>query len=281
MNHPSQVRHSDLQPNGRSYVGNSRIIARGHPIETLTRRLSFADMIFYQVQGRLPTETEETMLNHYIVSLAEHGDTSPSTHGARVTSNVGGTFSMAAINFVSGASGRYHFGALEYAMEEIQTVADQCLDISNYVQGKIDRREKASGFGHRFHRTDTRHDLPAEQYDCLAERKDPRVNVLLELADSMQWDGRYLRTVREIGRVLYDKKQIPINVDGVGAGLLLDMSFPPAIAALFPIIGRLPMIARYHLAERCEPTNRFVDLVDRTDPRYGPRTVDLELPNGG
>jgi len=218
-----------------------------------------------------------TMMNHYLVSLCEHADTSPSTHGARVASNVGATFPVSAMMFVGGASGEYHFGALENAMNEIKNISDNVRDLDDYVVNKIENKERVWGFGHRFHRTDKHPDLENKVYESLGEKKDPRVKVLLELADELGWEGKYLSTVREVGSLLYDKKQIPINVDGVAAGLLLDMNFPSEVALLFPIIGRLPMIARLHVEERNASTNRFVGLVDRNDPHYGERAVIDDL----
>ena len=70
---------------------------------------------------------------------------------------------------------------------------------------------------------------------------------------------------------------MPINIDGVGAGLLLDMGFTTETALLFPILGRLPFIARLHTSEAKAPKNRFVGLVDRTDPVYGSRSVGKDF----
>ncbi len=77
------------------------------------------------------------------------------------------------------------------------------------------------GFGHRFHKSVGGPDrqIPAH------EDADPRVRRLLALADELEWSGVHLRRVREIGRLLYELCRVPINIDGVAAGLLLDMGF--------------------------------------------------------
>jgi len=69
---------------------------------------------------------------------------------------------------------------------------------------------------------------------------------------------------------------VPINVDGVAAGLLLDMGFEPRVAMLFVVLGRLPNIARLYVEEQEQPANRFVGLASREDPTFD-RTVDRDL----
>ena len=110
----------------------------------------------------------------------------------------------------------------------------------------------------------------------LQEGTDPRVRKLLELADELKWPGKHVATVRRLGRLLYQRKGVPINVDGVGAGLLLDMGFDPRIAMLFVVLGRLSNMARLYLEEQEEKPNRFVGLASRNDPTFD-RTVDREL----
>ena len=98
---------------------------------------------------------------------------------------------------------------------------------------------------------------------------------LAQTADRLGWTGRHLASVREIGHILYERKRIPINIDGVAAGLLLDMGFEPGSAMLFVILGRLPNIARLHLEEQAETPNRFTALATREDPGFD-RTVDRD-----
>ena len=204
---------------GKSQVGNGQILVKGNLIEDVTRQLTYVEMLFFQLQDRLPTLKEKIMLSHYLVSLCEHADTSPSTHGARVASNVGASFSSSAISFIAGASGLYHFGALEKAMQEIRFITDNMLDVGAYVTDKLSSGERIWGFGHRFHRTENSPNIDCLEYDALGEKKDPRVRVLFEIADEIGWEGNHLRIVRDIGKILYQEKGLPINIDGVGAGL--------------------------------------------------------------
>lgn len=258
---------------GPSLVRDGEILARGVPIGELIGSLSFVEMLFFQLQSRRPSALERRMMDAYLVSLCEHGVTSPSTHGPRVTASVRAPFAATAISFIATAMGPYHFGALPLAMQELLE-----LDASGEsVQAFLDRRaaegQRIWGYGHRFHKSTGEPDPNRH----LQEDADPRVRFLIHLADEIGWSGRHTARVREIGRLLHARKRIPINIDGLAAGLLLDMGFTPDSALLFVMIGRLPNIARLHIEEQDETANRFTALATREDPGFD-RTVDRDLP---
>jgi citrate synthase len=263
-------------PRGESAVLDGDVLARGIPVGRLAGVISYVDMLFFQTLSRYPTQRESDMMEAYLVALCEHGVTSPSTHGARVAASVRAPFGASAISFISAAMGAYHFGALELAMQEISALAVSGADAGAYVDDHLKRGERLWGFGHRFHKSAGATDLDPQELECLQEATDPRVRRLLELADELGWDGPHLALVRQLGRLLYQRKRVPINVDGIAAGLLLDMGFDPRIALLFVVLGRLPNMARLYMEEQERPANRFVGLASREDPTFD-RTVDRDL----
>jgi citrate synthase len=263
-------------PCGESAVLDGDVLARGIPLGRLVGAVSYIDMLFFQTLARYPTPREAVMMEAYLVSLCEHGVTSPSTHGARVAASVRAPFGASAISFIAGAMGAYHFGALELAMQEIGAIAAGGIDPAQYIDQRLSRGERLWGFGHRFHKSAGATDLDPKALERLQEATDPRVRRLIEIADDLGWDGPHLALVRRIGRHLYERKRVPINVDGVAAGLLLDMGFDPRTAMLFVVLGRLPNIARLYIEEHERPANRFVGLAGREDPSFD-RTVDRDL----
>lgn len=263
-------------PRGESAVLDGDILARGVPIGEFVGRVSFIDMLFFQTQGRYPATAEATLMEAYLVELCEHGVTSPSTHGVRVAASVGAPFGACAVNFISAAMGPYHFGALERAMEQIRSIARSGESPEAVIDAHLARGERLWGFGHRFHKSAGAANLDARALSQLQEQTDPRVRALLRLADELEWGGEHLALVRRVGRELYRRKQVPINVDGVAAGILLDMGFDPGIAMLFVVLGRLPNMARLFTEERRHRPNRFVGLASRADPTFD-RTVDRDM----
>jgi citrate synthase len=273
------ARTSDLRPlpRGESLVLDGDVLARGVPIGELAGKVSFIDMIFFQTQARYPSATEHRLMETYLVLLCEHGVTSPSTHGMRVAASVRAPFAACAVNFITGAMGPYHFGALEQSMIQLQDLAASGDDPEAFVDAELARGSRIWGFGHRFHKSaPDAGTLEPEELESLQEQTDPRVRALLSLADELEWNGPHLALVRRLGRILYARKRVPINVDGMAAGLLLDMGFDPSIAMLFVVLGRLPNMARLYLEEQTQTPNRFVGLADRTDPTFN-RTVDRDL----
>jgi citrate synthase len=227
-------------------IADGIIEVDGTPIQQIIENYSFIDTLVYMTLGRVPEEKESKMLESYLVAMCDHGDTSPSTIGPKITSNSGASFPMAMINHISLASGNYHFGALELAMQEIKHIGDYVADIEEYVERKLESGERLWGFGHRFHKL------------------DPRVDYLSHLANDLEYGGKYMETAERVEEVLYEKKELRRNIDGFGSGLLLDIGFPSQIALLLTSIARLPKIARQHLEESEELPGKYVGLVDRT-----------------
>lgn len=262
-------------PCGESLVVDGEIFARGVRIGELVGSIGYVEMLFFEVLGRYPSAIEREMTEAYLVSLCEHGVTSPSTHGARVSASVRAPFAGSAIAFIAGAMGPYHFGALEQAMLELRGLVSSGESVEQHVEARLRSGVRIWGFGHRFHKSSDGSGSHRDAVERFHERADPRVRRLIELADQLGWNGPHLRAAREIGRLLYQRKRIPINIDGIAAGLLLDMGFDPASAMLFVIVGRLPNIARLHLEEQSQTPNRFVALAVNSDPGFR-RTTDRE-----
>ena len=256
---------------GPSLVRDGEILVRGRPIGSLVDSLGFIDMVFFQLQARTPTEIERRMMDAYLVSLCEHGVTSPSTHGPRVTASVRAPFAATAMSFIATAMGPLHFGALERAMQELIELDTTGETTRAFLDRRAATGHRVWGYGHRFHKSTGEPDPKRS----IQEDADPRVRALIALADAMEWPGRHLARVREIGRMLHERKRIPINIDGIAAGLLLDMGFVPETALVFVMLGRLPNIARLHAEEQGETPNRFTALATRHDPGFD-RTIDRD-----
>jgi citrate synthase len=256
---------------GPSLVRDGEILVRGVPIGEVVGSLGYIDMVFLQLQTRLPSELERRMMDAYLVALCEHGVTSPSTHGPRVTASVRAPFGATAISFIATAMGPYHFGALERAMRELLELAETGESAAAFLDRRAAAGHRVWGYGHRFHKSTVDPD-PARH---VQEDADPRVRRLIQIADEIGWPGTHVARVREIGRLLHERKRIPINIDGLAAGLLLDMGFTPETALAFVIIGRLPNIARLHDEEHLETLNRFTALATSEDPGFD-RTVDRD-----
>ena len=255
---------TDVQPN--------RLSTRGYNQEELITNLSYAEMVFLILKGRLPKENESKMFNHILVSFCDHGVTPPSTQAARIIASSGANLN----NAVAGgllSFGKNHEGAIEKAMNLFQNsiktlklgetdpddvnkkIARLAIDIVNQYESKSRR---IPGFGHRYH------------------DKDPRAVRLLDLAILESAIGPHTKLALVIESILSERKGICLNVDGVNAGLLSDMGFDSQMGLGIFMIGRLPgLIAHsYEEIKEEEKFRRFCDLEDISYEGLKSRNLD-------
>ena len=181
--------------------------------------LSFAANFLYMLNGEKPTKTMERAFDICMILHADHG-LNNSTFTSRVIISTMSDVYSAITGAIGSLRGPLHGGANEGVMKmlgEIQSVND----VEKYVLGKLERKEKVMGFGHRVYKT-----------------KDPRALALKKLAKQLATDtgneDLYLksRKIEEIMEREVATKGIYPNVDFYSAttyhciGLKLDLFTP-------------------------------------------------------
>ena len=242
-----------------SRVEKDKIVTRGYNQRDLIEKIRYSDMIFLLLRGRLPTLKEARIFNHVLVSFCDHGVTPPSTQTARLIASSGSPLNSA----VAGALlsfGHMHAGAIEKTMELYQSkistarlIDDPDIDNKQIASLAIEvykdyvlKGKKVPGFGHRYHST------------------DPRADKLIEMAIKEGFIGPHLKLALAIQDLVFEKKNIKLNVDGANAAILSDLGFDPELGLGVFIIGRVPGIIAHIHEERMdeEEFRRFCDLDD-------------------
>ena len=242
-----------------SRVEKDKIVTRGYNQRDLIEKIRYSDMIFLLLRGRLPTLKEARIFNHVLVSFCDHGVTPPSTQTARLIASSGSPLNSA----VAGALlsfGHKHAGAIEKTMELYQSkistarlIDDPDIDNKQIASLAIEvykdyvlKGKKVPGFGHRYHST------------------DPRADKLIEMAIKEGLIGPPLKLALAIQDLVFEKKNIKLNVDGANAAILSDLGFDPELGLGVFIIGRVPGIITHIHEERMdeEEFRRFCDLDD-------------------
>ncbi len=242
-----------------SRVEKDKIVTRGYNQRDLIEKIRYSDMIFLLLRGRLPTLKEARIFNHVLVSFCDHGVTPPSTQTARLIASSGSPLNSA----VAGALlsfGHKHAGAIEKTMELYQSkistarlIDDPDIDNKQIASLAIEvykdyvlKGKKVPGFGHRYHST------------------DPRADKLIEMAIKEGFIGPHLKLALAIQDLVFEKKNIKLNVDGANAAILSDLGFDPELGLGVFIIGRVPGIIAHIHEERMdeEEFRRFCDLDD-------------------
>ena len=113
-------------------------------------------------------------------------------------------------------------------------------------QDYVLKGKKVPGFGHRYHNI------------------DPRANKLMEIVIKEGFIGPHIKLALALEDLIYEKKQIRLNVDGANAAILSDLGFTPDLGLGVFIIGRIPgIIAHIHEEKMDEDEfRRFCDLDD-------------------
>lgn len=242
-----------------SNVKPNRIITRGYNQEDLIEKIRYSDMVFLLLKARLPSIDESKLFNKILVSFCDHGVTPPSTQTARLITSSGSSLNSA----IAGALlsfGHKHAGAIEKTMELYQGSIDSIIltgdhDIDNKLIASLaidifneyeEKGEKIPGFGHRYH------------------DEDPRARKMVEMAIKDGMVGNHLKLAISLENLLFERKNIKLNIDGVNAALLSDLGFSNDLGLGVFIIGRIPGIIAHIHEERMdeEEFRRFCNLED-------------------
>lgn len=197
---------------------------QGKPIIKPDANLPLAENFLYMLNGQKPTPTMAKAMDVCLILHADHG-LNNSTFSARVVVSTMSDVYSALTAAVGSLRGPLHGGANEGVMvmlNEIPTVGDA----EGYIRGKLERKDKIMGFGHRIYKA-----------------YDPRATHLKALAKQLAQDtgntALYEKSAKIEEVMLKEKaaKGIYPNVDFYSAttyhciGLPLDLFTPCFVLA--------------------------------------------------
>lgn len=203
---------------------------RGYDIKELMRKTTFTDLVFVLHQGRRPTEKERGLMDAILIAVADHGAGAPSCATARLAASGNRESLSAAVAAGLLAVGTDHGGAgmacMELIAAGIEEMRREGISIEgaarNAVAEAAEAKRLVPGFGHRVH------------------SKDPRVEVLFDLAREAGLSGQGVAFVRAVEAALHERgKAIPTNVDGALAAVLHELGFAPPAGKFIFMIGRV------------------------------------------
>lgn len=249
---------TDVKPN--------KICLRGHPIDKLMGKISFAQAVYLVLKGEFPTPEVGKLIDAIFVSSVDHGASPPSVLAARTVASTGAELNSAIAAGILAIS-RYHGGAIEEGMKLFLEIARRMEEkkgseeeiVEEILREMKEKKKRASGFGHRIH------------------TQDPRTKKLFTLAEEMGFVGKYVRIARTVERSLENLlgKPLPINVDGAIAAVLCELGISPEIGNAFFIIARVPgLVAHIHEEKtRMRPMRK----IDPQDYEYdGPQEREVK-----
>lgn len=238
---------------------------RGYRIDELMGRISFAEAIYLTLKGELPDKATGRLINAMLVSSVDHGATPPSVVAARTAASTGAPLNAAVAAGVLSIN-RFHGGAIEGCMgvllgliRRYERQDRSWEEVADELLGEFRAEKKrVPGLGHRIH------------------SDDPRTRRLFTLAEEAGVSGAGVQAMSSLARGLARQgKNLPINVDGALAALLVDLEFDPSVANAFFIMARVPGLVA-HVREEVE-RQRPMRRVDPEQHEYdGPAARSME-----
>lgn len=207
-----------------------QILVRGYDLtEDLLGKITFSQMTFLMLLGRLPTIGETRMTDALLNVLVEHGMVS-SVVAARLTHYTAPEALQGAVAAALLGAGSVHLGSSEWSAKMLQEALpgeQREGDLDAIAASVVERHAKTSrripGIGHRTH-----------------AEGDPRANRLFQIARETGVYGRYCDLLQRISGAAEARhgRRLPVNVTGAIASIALDMGLPWQMAKAFALVGR-------------------------------------------
>jgi len=233
--------------------GEEEIVVRGHRLSELVGRISFAEAMFLMLQGRLPTPGQARVLDALLVASIEHGIAPPSMISRCFASY--GTSIQAAVGSGIAAFGD-RMGGLGEQLAQLMAgqLAPQLGQLGDPATiGEEQLRAAARAIVDGARRGGGR--VPG--YGIPLHGADPRAPKLLAVARERGIFGAYCRLAELIEAELAAArggKAVPMNLDGVGAAIALDLGFDWRATRLFLLTARSVSMGAHFLEEQAQDT---------------------------
>ncbi len=172
---------------------------------------STAKNFLYMMKGKEGTAVENTMLDKYLILLAEH-DLNASTFAARITASTLSDIYSAIASAVGTLKGDLHGSANTRTMESLLAIGDVSR-VDSFVEESLRAKRKFMGFGHRIYKG-----------------PDPRAKDLHDmakaLADSNAEQAKWYAISKKLESAVWEKKKLNCNVDFYSASVLYTLGVP-------------------------------------------------------
>lgn len=212
----------------------------------LIGKLSFTEMIYFQILGRMPTSAQTAVVDACLVTLMEHGLT-PSALATRLIYSSAPEAMQAGVAAGLMGVGSVFVGTMEGCaalLVEILAAPEGVAAAARRVaEEHRAARRPLPGFGHHMHKPD-----------------DPRSLRLFEVARGQGVAGRHVEAVLALSAAIdaVYGKHITINATGAIAACLGDCGVPPEILRGFALITRCAGLVGHVHEEQHKPAMRVI-----------------------
>lgn len=208
-------------------------------VDDIIGEMTFTQMIYLQILGKVPTPSQVRVLDAVLVTLVDHGLSA--ALGARLVYMASPDALQGAIATGILSMGSQFGGVMEEIgrnLLRIKDAADPDAEAAAVVAGYRAAKATVPGFGHPHHKPE-----------------DPRTIKLLQVAEQEGLCGAHVDALRRLARAVDASlgKHITINATAGIAALLGELGVPWRVMRGFAAISRTPGIVGQLLEEQSRP----------------------------
>jgi citrate synthase len=183
---------------------------QGLELPPIREDLSEAAHFLYLITGEVPSTTASLIMDVAYILHADHG-MNASTFSARVTVATLSDMYSAVTAAIGTLKGPLHGGANEGVIHMLKEIGE-LENVDAYVEGKLARKEKIMGIGHRVYKT-----------------LDPRAPHLRKLAVQLTnelGEPKWIQMCERIATIMRERKGLEANVDFYSATVYYSLGIP-------------------------------------------------------
>lgn len=225
-------------------------VCQGLDLPPIRTDLDEASHFLWLLKGTEPDPVEARTLDVAYMLHADHG-MNASTFAARVTISTLSDMYSAVTSAIGALKGPLHGGANEAVIEMLKEIGEE-ENVEAYINGKLDRKEKIMGMGHRVYRT-----------------LDPRAPHLRRMAIRLTQnlgEPKWIRMSEMIAKMVRERKKLNANVDFYSATVYYSIGIPTRLfTAVFAIARCAGWVAQ--VLEQLEDNSIYRPLTKYTGPQ--------------
>ena len=172
--------------------------------------LSEAAHFLYLVNGEVPSDDAAKTLDVAYILHADHG-MNASTFSSRVTIATLSDIYSSITSAIGTLKGPLHGGANEGVIQMLEEIGSEDA-VDSYVEGKLERKEKIMGIGHRV-------------YKALDPRAPHLRKMAIKLTEELG-DAKWINMSERIAQIMKERKGLNANVDFYSATVYYSLGIP-------------------------------------------------------
>ena len=226
-------------------------------VDDLIGKLTFTEMMYFQLMGDRPTAAQAKILDAVLVTLMEHGIT-PSAIATRLIYDSCPEAIQAAVAAGILGVGSTFIGTMEGCaanLEEIVSSEDQANTAKAIAQRVRAAKKPIPGFGHPHHKPD-----------------DPRSPRLIAVAEAAGVPGKHIHALRLLAKEVDAAwgRHLTINATGAIAALLGEIGVPREVMRGIAVVSRAAGLVGHIREEQLDPSARHMwDTISESVPYAG------------